>query len=256
MISALYRVIVPSSSATVVPGSRVRRVWARSIRTSARSRDSPSAYATWLAVNSPSGGRGCGGPAPRPRRACGRRRGPRPGPMRIPPRSARPPRRRRTCRPHRRQRPRRPPGPRSRQHVQRPSPGRTRPPGWTTGRGRPAGSRTGRVRAARSWPPRRPAAHRPQPPGSPRVPRGERLEVPVLVPSSSRWPSSCSHTRSRPASSSAAVIGSRSSQARSSSRPGSAGAGDAGMDHLRSGGKGDCFIKHNSGFCHDHQCIH
>ena len=58
MISALYRVMVPSSSAAAVPGSRVPRVWARSIRSPARPRDSPSAYATWSAVNSASGGAG------------------------------------------------------------------------------------------------------------------------------------------------------------------------------------------------------
>ena len=46
MSSALYRETVPSSSAAFVPGSRVCRVWARSIRAPARPRDSPSAYAT------------------------------------------------------------------------------------------------------------------------------------------------------------------------------------------------------------------
>jgi hypothetical protein len=58
MISALYREMVPSSSAAAVPGSRVPRVRARSIRVSARLRDSPSAYATWSAVNSASSGAG------------------------------------------------------------------------------------------------------------------------------------------------------------------------------------------------------
>ena len=46
MISALYREIVPSSSAALVPGRRAGRVWAMPIRLSARARDSPSAYAT------------------------------------------------------------------------------------------------------------------------------------------------------------------------------------------------------------------
>ena len=52
MISALYREIVPSSSAAFVPGRRRGRVWAMPIRLSARARDSPSAYATWSPVNS------------------------------------------------------------------------------------------------------------------------------------------------------------------------------------------------------------
>ena len=52
--------------------------------------------------------------------------------------------------------------------------------------------------------------------------------------SSSSGGSSCSHTRSSHSSRSAAVTGSRSSQARSSSRPGSAGTGSAGMNHIRS----------------------
>ena len=42
----------PSSSAAAVPGRWVSRVWARPIRLSARSRDSPSAQATSSAVNS------------------------------------------------------------------------------------------------------------------------------------------------------------------------------------------------------------
>ena len=47
MISALYREIVPSSSAAAVPGSRAPKACAIPIRLSARARDSPSAYATW-----------------------------------------------------------------------------------------------------------------------------------------------------------------------------------------------------------------
>src|SRR6185437_12328279 len=46
--------------------------------------------------------------------------------------------------------------------------------------------------------------------------------------------SSCAHRRSSHASRSPAVTGSRSSQAGSSSRPGSAGAGTEGIDHIRS----------------------
>ena len=52
MISALYREIIPSSSAEAVPGRRAGRVCAIPIRLSARARDSPSAYAIWSAVNS------------------------------------------------------------------------------------------------------------------------------------------------------------------------------------------------------------
>ena len=58
MISALYRETVPPSSAAAVPGSRACRVWARSSRATARPRDSPSAQATWPAVNPASGGAG------------------------------------------------------------------------------------------------------------------------------------------------------------------------------------------------------
>jgi hypothetical protein len=51
---------------------------------------------------------------------------------------------------------------------------------------------------------------------------------------SSNGSSSCSHSQSSHASRSAAVIGSRSSQAGSPSRPGSPGAGTEGMNHIRS----------------------
>ena len=54
MISALHREIVPSSSPAFVPGRRAGRACAIPIRLSARARDSPSAYATWSAVNSAS----------------------------------------------------------------------------------------------------------------------------------------------------------------------------------------------------------
>ena len=54
MTSALYRETVPSSSAAAVPGRRAGRVWAIPIKLSARARDSPSAHATWSAVNSAS----------------------------------------------------------------------------------------------------------------------------------------------------------------------------------------------------------
>src|SRR6185437_11090282 len=56
--------------------------------------------------------------------------------------------------------------------------------------------------------------------------------------------SSCAHSRSSHASRSAAVIGSRSGQAGSSSRPGSAGAGTEGMDHIRSAGV--LFFEHDT----------
>jgi formate hydrogenlyase subunit 5 len=94
-------------------------------------------------------GPGYAGPAPRPRRACGRARASRPGPRRTPPRSAPPPTPRRTGRPPPRRRQRPPPGPRSRAARPGPSPGRTRPPGWTTRRERPARNRADPDRAAR-----------------------------------------------------------------------------------------------------------
>ena len=58
MIRALPRLTVPSRSAASVPGRWVSRCPAVPVSSSARNRDSPSAFATWSAVNSASSGSG------------------------------------------------------------------------------------------------------------------------------------------------------------------------------------------------------
>ena len=128
------------------------------------------------------GARGCGGPA-RPRRpACGRRRGPRPGPTRTAPRPARP----RSARANHRPRPpqRRGDGQaaQARQRIEG-HPG-TEPGRRAGGLAREDPRRAGLARpAAPSPPPRRPAAHPPPPPGLGRLARGSGgLELPVVRP--------------------------------------------------------------------------
>ena len=150
MISALYRVMMPSSSAAAVPGSRVCRVWARSTRSPARPRDSASALASSSAgeffvlggAGVTAGQLGDGG------ELAGARRGPRPGPTRTPPRPAQP----RTPRRNRRPRPRRrrlPPGPRSRAARPAASPAPNAAAGLDDS--------PGKIRAEPGWPgPRRP----------------------------------------------------------------------------------------------------
>ena len=107
--------------------------------------------------------------------------------------------------------------------------------------------------------PRRPGLPRPPPPRARRIQREPLIDRPPRRPRRARprsarpapgggaldsgsqyscgasdGSSSWAHSRSSHASRSAAVIGSRSSQAGSPSRPGSAGAGTEGMDHIRS----------------------
>ena len=115
--------------------------------------------------------RGSGGPARRPRPACGRRRGPRPGPRRTAPRPARPPRRRRSRRPPRRRRRRRPPARAAGQHVQRHP---------RAERGRGAGRLAGKTRAEPGWPGPAPARWWPPPRRAAlwRPPRGSRPAPP------------------------------------------------------------------------------
>ena len=243
MISALYRVIVPSSSAAAVPGSRVCRVWARSIRCPARPRDSASAYATWSAVNSASSGAGL-------RRASSamaaslRARGVGLDPV---PRAHHPD-----------QLGLRHPGEpavlagggvggdrqgrAARQHVQR-HPGAER----RRGLDRLAGEDPRGAGLARAPPPGGGRLHGEQLIGGGladlgQLLRGERLEVLVLVLAGAPRPA----RRPGPAiaSSSAAVIGSGRVQAGSSSHSGSAGTGSGGMYHHPFGMM--IFIEHNS----------
>ena len=84
MSRALPRLTTPSRSAARVPGRWVSRCPAVPVSSSARNRDSPSAFAIWSAVNSASSGlRVPPGKLGDRRRACGPRRGPRPGPRRT-----------------------------------------------------------------------------------------------------------------------------------------------------------------------------
>ena len=251
--SALGRVIVPSYSASCVPPSRVSR-WHATVSRPVRRGPGLAQRAGQLVPGellrhagiapapARSRPRGYAGTAPRSRPACGRRRGPRPGPSAhtsptssssATPSNASPVRRR----PRRRRRP--PPGPRS--PAARPAPSRAEP-------GRPAGpTRPGRPAPSRRWPgPRRPvvaastaeqvasaAASRISASSCPSArPDRRRRRLGSRTPPSSDGSSSWSrHSRSSQASRSAAVIGSGRDQAGSSSHSGSAGTGSGDMYH-------------------------
>ena len=225
MIRPCYRETSRRAAPRRCQAGRVCRCSARSTRSSARTGTPPARTRPGPAVNSASSAAGFRPGQLRDHgQLAARRRGPRPGPTRTAPRSARPRTPRRTA-----VRPRGGVGgdrqaARSRAARRGPSPVRTRPPGWTT--------RRGTTRAEPGWPgPRRPvlaastassssaAAARisasssavngsnprtrpPRPRGSPRPARRAAQATP-------RAP--------------AAVIGSRSSQARSSSRRGPRG---------------------------------
>ena len=233
MISALYREIVPSSSAAAVPGSRAPKACAIPIRLSARARDSPSAYATWSPVNSWSsspGFRRASSAIAASLRACAwasTRSHPHITP--ISSASETPPNRASA------------PAAASAATASPAQPGSTSStiPGPNAAAG--LADSPGNTRAEPGCPgPRRPveaafaassssAAASSIPASSSEV-KGSKFSS----SSSSPGPWSSSHRRSRDASNSAAVTGSRSSQARSSSRPGSAGTGDGSMNHDRS----------------------
>ena len=159
MISALYRETVPSSSAAAVPGRRAGRVCAIPIRLSARARDSPSAHATWSAVNSASsspGFRRASSAIAASLRACAwasTRSHPHITPIssasETPPNRASSPAAASAATASRRSPAARPGS----------CPGRTPPPGWPTRRGRSARSRAAPALAARWRPPWRRAAH-------------------------------------------------------------------------------------------------
>ena len=243
MSSALNRVMVPSRSAAMVPGSRVCRVWARSSRHPARPRDSASAWASWSAAYSSQVSGIRAGPS-----------GSQPGlGLRRISSAAAASLRAAACASTRSHAHSTPISSASETPAKPSSPAaasaataRPAQPGSTSsdipGPNAAAGldDSPGKIRAEPGWPgPRRPVvaastASRSSAAAWRTSASSSAVSGAKSSYSSGSGGSSNSHTRSSHASRSSAVAGSRSSQARSSSRPGSAGTGSAGMNHIRS----------------------